>query len=176
MRNVKNGFGKTAALVMTILLLTLASTGQEKGRETTLDRKFYVGRGMSVMTTDLMQVAAGSDLFLRFGEEIKLTPAQRKKLEDMFFDVQKYSLRRQTDLDVAEAELRRLLSNDSVDLVALRGKVKEIEALRADMTMKNIEAALQAIAVLTHDQHLKVMLLVRELLEQKTPPSAASQG
>ena len=175
MRNVKKDFGKSTALILTLLLLTLVSTGQEKRRETTLGRKFDVGRGMSVMTTDLMQVAAGSDLFLQFDEEIKLTVAQRKKLEDVFFDVQKFSLLRQTDLDVAEAELRRLLSSDSVDLLAVRGKLKQIESLRAEMTMKNIEAALQAIAVLTHDQHLKVMLLVRRLLEQKMP-QAAPQG
>ena len=41
--------------------------------------------------------------------------------------------------------------------------------------MKKIEAVLQAIAVLTHDQHLRVMLLVRELIERETPPPSAPQ-
>jgi Spy/CpxP family protein refolding chaperone len=87
----------------------------------------------------------------------------------MYFEIQKYSLRREVDLDVADAELRRLLSNDRVDLAAVRSKVKEIETIQTEATTKKIEAVLQAIAVLTHDQHLKVMLLVREMIERETP-------
>jgi Spy/CpxP family protein refolding chaperone len=127
---------------------------------------------MSLMTADLMQFAAKSDLFLQFADEIKLTIEQRKKLGDIYFEVQKYSYRRQTDLDVAEAEMKRLLRNDRVDLAAVREKVKEVEAIQSEVTIKNIEAALQAIGILTHDQHLMVMLLVRQMLKQELPPAS----
>jgi Spy/CpxP family protein refolding chaperone len=161
-----------AAALTLMSLLVIGAEGTPAQAQTTrvipLERKFDLGRGMSSINADLMQIAAKTD-FLRFAREINLTGEQRKKLEEMYFEIQKYSLRREVDLDVADAELRRLLSNDRVDLAAVRSKVKEIETIQTEATTKKIEAVLQAIAVLTHDQHLKVMLLVREMIERETP-------
>ena len=165
--------GKLGAAVLTLLSLLIigAGEGTPSAAQTTrgipLERKFDVGRGMSSINADLMQIAAKTDFFLRFDREINLTVEQRKKLEEMYFEIQKYSLRGEVDLEVADAELRRLLSNDRVDLAAVRTKVKEIETIQTEATIKKIEAVLQAIAVLTHDQHLKVMLLVRKLIERE---------
>jgi Spy/CpxP family protein refolding chaperone len=162
-----------AAALTLMSLLVIGAEGTPAQAQTTrvipLERKFDLGRGMSSINADLMQIAAKTDFFLRFAREINLTGEQRKKLEEMYFEIQKYSLRREVDLDVADAELRRLLSNDRVDLAAVRSKVKEIETIQTEATTKKIEAVLQAIAVLTHDQHLKVMLLVREMIERETP-------
>ena len=171
MRNLNRSFGQTTTVILIVFALALASAAQQKPRGTTLERKFELGSGMGLMTGDLMQVAARSDVFLQFADEIKLTVEQLKKLEDIYFQVQKYSFRRQMDSDVAEAELRRLLSNDSVDLSAVREKVKEVEAIRSDVTIKNIKAALEAIGILTHEQHLKVMLLVSRPAEKQLQPS-----
>ena len=123
------------------------------------------------MNTDLMQVAGQSAMFLQFSEQIGLTAEQRKRLEEIYFDIQKFSVRRQADLDIADAELRRLLSNEQVDLDAVRLKLKEFESLRAEETMRSIEAGLQAIGTLRHEQHIKVMLLVRQMLKQELPPA-----
>lgn len=173
MRNTIINFGKWAGLLLAIMSLAAQATiAQQKTRTAIPERKFDLGRGMSEINTDLMQIAAQTDLFLQLADELEFTPEQRKKLEDMYFEVQKFSLRRQTDLDVAEAELRRLLGSDEVDVAAVRGKLKEIEALRAARTMKSIEVALRAIATLTHDQHLKIMLLARRLSQPTLPPAA----
>ena len=129
---------------------------------------------MSTMNTDLMQVAGQSAMFLQFSEQIGLTAEQRKRLEEIYFDIQKFSVRRQADLDIADAELRRLLSNEQVDLDAVRLKLKEFESLRAEETMRSIEAGLQAIGTLRHEQHIKVMLLVRQMLKQELPPAQES--
>lgn len=126
------------------------------------------------MNTDLMQVAGQSAMFLQFSEQIGLTAEQRKRLEEIYFDIQKFSVRRQADLDIADAELRRLLSNEQVDLDAVRLKLKEFESLRAEETMRSIEAGLQAIGTLRHEQHIKVMLLVRQMLKQELPPAQES--
>lgn len=169
---MQSGKGYLGAIIIILTALILAASTQAAAQITRgipLERKFDVGRGMSSINADLMQIAAKTDFFLRFAREINLTGEQRKKLEEMYFEIQKYSLRREVDLDVADAELRRLVSNDRVDLAAVRLKVKEIEAIQTEATMKKIEAVLQAIAVLTHDQHLKVMLLVREMIERETP-------
>lgn len=164
-------FRKAKWLIFALILMLLPGTSlpamAQKTRATTPDQKFDVGRGMSLLTADLMQIAAQSDFFLQFGKEINLTDEQRKKLEDLYFDTQKYTLRQKVELNVADAELERLVSNDRVDLAVVRSKVRQIEAIRSEATIKKIEAVLRAIAVLTHEQHIKVMLLVREILKQE---------
>lgn len=178
MRNAKRNYGKTTWLILIVLMLTLAATAQRIQRpDAAGGKKIELGRGMSLINADLMQIAAETDLFLRLADRISLSGEQVKKLGDLYIDLQKYAIRRQADLDVADAELRRLVNNDRVDLAAVRAKVKEIESLESDFTMKKIETVLQAVGTLTHDQHLKVLLLVRELLEQKLlPPPNAPQS
>jgi Spy/CpxP family protein refolding chaperone len=171
MRNPKRYLGKAAILILAGLLLTLTAAAQQSRREAVLERKIDLGRGMSLINADLMQVAAQTDLFLRLGDKIGLSDEQRKRLGELYFDIQKYTVRGQADLDVADAELRRLLSNDRVDLATVRLKVKELETLQTEFTMKKIEIILQSVNTLTHDQHLKAMLLVRELLEQRLQPA-----
>ncbi len=166
-QNAKTGNWRTAVVILAILVVNFAATAQQKPREKPFAQKLNLGRGMSLISSDLMQIAAQSDFFLQFNEKIDLSVEQRKKLEDLFFEFQKYGLRRQTDLDIVEAELQRLLNNDSIDLAAVRAKVKEIEMLQSEFTITKIETVLLAVNVLTHDQHLKVMLLVRKLLEEE---------
>lgn len=170
MQKVKEKSGKTIVLVLIFLVMTSFVMAQRNSSVKLRDKKIELGSGMSLITADLMEIAAESDLFLRLSERINLSNEQVKKLGELFLDLQKYSLRKQVDLDIADAELRRLINNDRVDLAAVRLKVKEIETLQTDFTMKKIETVLQAVGILTHDQHLKVMLLVRDLLEQKNLP------
>lgn len=173
MQRAKEQLEKTIVLVLMFLVMTSFVTAQRSSSVKQRDKKIELGSGMSLITADLMEIAAETDLFLRLSERINLSNEQVKKLGELFLDLQKYSLRKQVDLDIADAELRRLVNNDRVDLAVVRLKVKEIEALQTDFTMKKIETVLQAVSILTHDQHLKVMLLVRELLEQKLLPSAS---
>lgn len=173
MQKAKEKSGKTIVLILMFLVMTSFVTAQRNSSVKQRDKKIELGSGMSLITADLMEIAAETDLFLRLSERINLSNEQVKKLGELFLDLQKYSLRKQVDLDIADAELRRLVNNERVDLAVVRLKVKEIEALQTDFTMKKIETVLQAVSILTHDQHLKVMLLVRELLEQKLLPSAS---
>ena len=163
-------FMRAAVLVLALTVLTFIAPAQEGPRRApTRPQRFDLGKGMSAMNTDLMQVAAQSAMFLQFSDEIGITAEQRKKLEEIYFDAQKFSVRRQADLDVADAELRRLLSNEQVDLAAVRLKLGEVEGLRAEETLRSIGAVLQAISTLRHEQHIKVMLLVRKMLKQELP-------
>lgn len=167
-RKAKFFLGRTLALAALVLSAAILTPAQQKPRVEPRPEVVRLGRGMSLMTADLMQIAAQSDLFLRLAGRIDLTKEQQTKLEEMFFEIQRYNVRRQADLDVADAELRRLATSDNVDLAAVRAKLKEIEAIEAETTMKKIESILQAIKTLTHTQHVKVMLLVRDL--QNQPP------
>ena len=160
-------------LVVAVMLMLTASatavTAQQKPRAKSIERNVELGRGMSLLTMDLMQIATQSELFLRFAGKIDLTKEQQKKLEELYFEYQQYSVRREADLNVADAELKRLLVTDRVDLSAVKVKVKEVEAIQSEAAMKKIETVLQAIGTLTHDQHLRVMLLVRETLPSEPP-------
>lgn len=171
---IKRNFIQRNPLIILGLILLVAAIvpAQSNLRNQNNTKQVELGRGMSIMTADLMQIAAQSDLFLQFTEKIGLTENQLKKLQELYLTFQKYSVTRQADLDVADAELQRLVTNDSVDLNAVRAKVKEIEAIQTDLTMKKIETVLDSIKTLTHDQHLKVMLFVREMLKQNVPPNS----
>ncbi len=80
-----------------------------------------------------------------------------------------YSFQREADLDVADAEFKRLLTRDAVDLNAIRNKMKEIETIRVEVDMKRIETLLQAVSVLTHQQHSQVILLAKDPAELSKP-------
>ena len=156
-------------LSITVLVLSAgaAAFGQQKSSEQTPREKVQLGRGMSLIAPGLMEVAVRTNLFLQLADQIELTPEQRKTLEELFFETQKYSAQREADLDVADAELRRLLTREQIDLAAVRAKVKEIEGVRTDAGVQRIEAVLKAINTLTHEQHLKVMVLAREPASQQ---------
>ncbi len=169
MQKAKRIFSVAALLILTVLLLTLAISAQQQSSEITVERKMDLGRGMSLITADLMDIAAESDLFMSLADKIGLSGEQVKKLGELYTDLQKFTIRKQADIDVAEAEFRRLLSQDVVDLAAVRIKVKEIETQQTEFTMKKVETILQAVKTLTPDQRSKVILVVRELLEKQLP-------
>lgn len=145
------------------------SFAQQQRRDEPVRVEIQLGRGMSLITPGLMEVGAQTNLFLLIADRINLTEAQRKTLEEVLFEFQRYNVQREADYDVADAELKRLLTRDRVDMNAVRVKVKEIEAIRADVDIKKIESLLKAINTLTHDQHLRVVVLARELSAPPQP-------
>ena len=167
MQKVKFLFG--LAVAAAIIFTSSATTHAQQMPKSKIQQSFEMGRGMSPINADLMEIAIGSDFFLRFRDAIKLTSEQRRKLEETFFGIQTYTVRRKADLDVTDAEVRRLLSSDRVNLVAVRAKVAEIESIQSEATFKRIEATLKAISVLTHEQHLRVMLLARGKATDELP-------
>lgn len=169
MQNTTGIFGKSAVLILIFLMLPLAATAQQKPNEITVERQMDLGRGMGLITAGLMDIASESDLFLSLADKINLSGEQIKKLEALYAELQKYTIRKQADIDVTEAEFRRLLSKDIVDLAAVRVKIKEMEAQQSEFTMKKVETILQAVNTLTQDQRSKAILVVRELLEEKLP-------
>lgn len=159
-----------AAVSLVILIAASAATVfAQKPRAETPRQEVQLGSGMSVITPGLMEIGSKTRLFLVFADKLSLTPEQQKKLEDLYFRVQMYSFQREADLDVADAEFKRLLTRDTVDLNAIKAKMKEIEAIRVEVDLKKIETLLQAINVLTHEQHRQVVLLAKDLEEASKP-------
>lgn len=155
--------------VSIFILFGVIAVAQPKQRSDAARQEIQIGRGMTMITADLLEIGAQTKLFLRFTDQINLTVEQKKKLEELYYQFQKSGVQQEADLDVADAQLRRLLTGDSVDLTAVRAKVKELEAIRAAATMKRIEILLQALNTLTHEQHLRVMLAVQDLTKPQEP-------
>ena len=156
--------------VSTVILIAASAAivfGQQPNKEPR--QEVRLGSGMSVFAPGLMEIGAKTNLFLALADKIPLTEQQKKKLEDLVFEVQMYSFQKDADLDVADAEMKRLLTRDNIDLVAVRAKMKEFEDTRIEADMKKIETLLKAIGLLTHEQHTKIILLARQPDETKKP-------
>ena len=151
-----------ASVAAFVLLSGAAASAQQRSRGQTPRQEIQLGRGMSLVAPGLMEVGARTTFFLQIADRINLTEEQKNKLEELVYDFRKYGLQREADLDVVDAEFRRLLTRDQVDLDAVRAKVREMEAIRTDVDMRRIEALLKAINTLTHQQHLKIMTLVQD--------------
>ncbi len=168
--------------VLSIVVCSLAivafsnrtSSAQQAAKEP-VAQEIELGSGMSVITPGLMEIGSKTRLFLVFGDKISLTAKQRNKLEDLYFRIRMYSFQREADLDVSDAELKRLLTRDTVDLSAVKAKMKEIEAIRVEVDIKKIETLLQAINALTHEQHTQIIVLARDLEEGSKPRSPTYQ-
>ena len=162
-------------IIITLTVLTFISAmafAQQKPHGEKGKQEIELGRGMSLIAPGLMQVGLETNFFLLLADQIQLTEQQRPALEEIAYEAQKYGVRRMADLDVADAELQRLLTRDSIDLDAVRAKVKESEVIVSDVKISKIEAVLKAINTLTHEQHLKIVMLSREAPAPKLRPQA----
>ena len=167
---------KKLTRVVIVLALVAAATGalargQQGPRGETRREQIELGRGMSMVAPSLIEIAVRTNLFLLLADRVQMTGEQKSKLEEIMFEFQRYGVQKQADYDVAEAELMRLLTRDTVDMGEVRAKVKEIEALNADLNIRKYESVLKAIGVLTHEQHLKIVALSRALPREKQPES-----
>ena len=172
-RNVMKSRMKTvlSIVVCSLAIVAFSSTTSSAQQAETAPpaQEIELGTGMSVITPGLMEIGSKTRLFLVFGDKITVTVEQRRKLEDLYFRIQMYSVQREADLDVADAELKRLLTRDNVNLGAVKAKMKEIEAIRVEVDIQKIETLLQAINTLTHEQHTQIILLARDLEEASKP-------
>ena len=162
----------TLAAVVLSLLATVASApalGQQGSRGTVRREQIELGRGMSLVTPNLFEVAVRTNMFLDLADRVGMTDEQRKQLEALLYDFQQYSVQKQADYDVADAELIRLVTRDTVDFDAVKAKVREIEALNSDVNIKKFESLLKAVRVLTHEQHMKIITIARTLQPQRRP-------
>jgi Spy/CpxP family protein refolding chaperone len=151
-------FQRVAAMALVVLLLPVAVDAQHDERPPAAAAKSaFLGDGMGTITPSLMEVAAKTNLFLAIADQIGLTEAQRREITDIAFRLQRDAGETKGDLGVAQAEFQRMLGRDRIDLEALRTKLAQVRSLETDLEFLTIEALLQAIGALTHEQHLRVI-------------------
>lgn len=168
----KNLIGRgvlVAALVAAGFSTARAQQAERAAKSDAPGQQIELGRGMSLVAPNLIEIAVRTNFFLDLADRVQMTDEQRSKLEGILYDFQQYSVEKQADYDVAQAELMRLVTRDTVNFDAVKAKVREIEALNSDVNVKKFESLLKAVRVLTHEQHMKIVTLARTLPQPRRP-------
>jgi len=89
-----------------------------------------------------------------------LDDKQKEAVEAIHFRTKKEMVRKRADVQVAEIELKEILSKDPVDLQAAEAAVKKIEGLKSEMRMLHIKAMEEIKANLTPEQKKKFVSMM----------------
>ena len=84
-----------------------------------------------------------------------LDEKQKEAVQAIHFRTKKEMVRNRADVQVAEIELKEVLSKDPVDLKAAEEAVKKIEGVKSEMRMLHIKAMEEIKANLTPEQKKK---------------------
>lgn len=86
---------------------------------------------------------------------LDLSDKQREAIKEIRNTVEKDSIRKRADIQVARVELREMLGKDQVDMDKVEAKLKQIAALKTDMHLAHIKAFQDIKAKLTPEQREK---------------------
>lgn len=153
-------FSLLAAGVMLLFVAVNQVSAQEGRRERAMTQLTTVGRGMGLITPSLIEIGLRTNFFLTLGGEIRMTDQQRDAIAEIAYRFQKYAADKKGDLGVAEAELERMLTRDEIDLARVKTKLSEMQSHEGDVVYAGIESAIKALKILSHEQHMKVMVLI----------------
>ena len=84
-----------------------------------------------------------------------LDEKQKEAVQAVHFRTKKEMVRNRADIQVAEIELKEVLSKDPVDLKAAEAAVKKIEGVKSEMRMLHIKSMEEIKANLTPEQKKK---------------------
>jgi len=116
-------------------------------------KKKGMGRGAGMAACDGDCGCDGSPM-----EKLKalgLDDKQKEAVQAVHFRTKKEMVRNRADVQVAEIELKEVLSKDPVDLKAAEAAVKKIEGVKSEMRMLHIKAKEEIKANLTPEQKKK---------------------
>ncbi len=88
-------------------------------------------------------------------KSLGLDDKQMAEVKAIHFGVKKDSIKKRADMQVAEVELREILSKDPVDLKAAETKVRLIESLRGDIRIMHLKAHEEIRSKLSPEQRKK---------------------
>jgi protein CpxP len=102
---------------------------------------------------------------LRHQQDIGLTDEQVAKLKALALDQDRAQIRAHANVLVAERELRALIPDEKTGLSAIEAKLKEGEALEANLRFMRIKAKRALLAVLTPEQRDKLKAIREQMRE-----------
>lgn len=96
-------------------------------------------------------------MFLRNLAGLGLNEKQKDTIMAIKTKMMKDVIRKRADMRIDQIDLRELLHQDKVDMKAVEGKLKQIEALKTDIRLARIKGHEEIKATLTPDQRKKFM-------------------
>lgn len=87
----------------------------------------------------MAQPGAGRGMQRNMLDELNLSEAQRKQVEQIHNDAMKQGIDRRAELSKAMVDLRQLARADRPDQAAMAGKIKQIESLRTTMSTHRLD-------------------------------------
>jgi len=85
-----------------------------------------------------------------------LSDQQKDALKAIRLRVEKDTIRKRADLELARLDLRELLHKDQVDMKAVETSLQKVASVRTDLTLTHIKAWEEAKATLTPEQRAKL--------------------
>lgn len=116
-----------------------------------------------------MRMHAMPRFFAMVQEEVGLSDEQVTALEQVRIQALKEDIQRRASIAIAELELQELLAAKSVDLAQAEVKVREIEKLRADKRILDIQLHEKARGILTPEQQQKMRAFERRMMRGMGP-------
>ena len=113
---------------------------------------------------------------LRHQKDIGLTDDQIAKLRALALDQDRTRIRAYADVQVAERELRALVADEKTDLSVIESKIKEREALEANLQFMGIKAKRAILTVLTPAQRDKLKAVREQMRESHRARMLRNQG
>ncbi len=161
-------------IVLLLSFLLVAATSASAGMPDAIDHPCRdcdlhrpVSGGMMGMGMDRMGEMMG--VCLRHAKEIGLTPDQIAKITPIHREMQKMQIRYRADLQIAEMDLKDILSARDFDLEKANDAVKRIGEIRTTHQLDMLKSMKQARAILTDAQFAKMKELVPQMMKNMMP-------
>src|SRR5262249_19710230 len=95
---------------------------------------------------------------------LRLSEMQTQNITTQAAEYERFRIRAEADLDLAEVDLEALVDDETADIEAIENALKKFEAARTAMRLGGIKARRAALAVLTLEQREKWRRLVETRL------------
>ena len=120
------------------------------------------GPGMGPMAGH-MGMGMGIQMKLKFAldnpelkKELNLTADQESKLDALQVDLEKFTIQKRADIQLASVDLEQEFKKDTVDVKKVQDLSDKISAAGAELFKKNMTAAAEIMNILTKDQRQKL--------------------
>jgi protein CpxP len=114
--------------------------------------------------------------FLRHQQDLGLTDDQVTKLKVLALDQDRAQIRAHADVQVAERELRALVTDEKTELSVIEAKIKERESFEAKLSFMGIKATRDLYAVLTPEQREKQKVIHDQMRQMHRAHLHSNEG
>lgn len=93
--------------------------------------------------------------------KLVLDDKQKEQIDGIITRTKKDMIKRKADLQIAEIDLKNIISKDPVDMKAAESKLREIEAMKTAMMLAHLNAVEEGKSLLTSEQRAKMKKIMQ---------------